>query len=126
MALGYSPKNELTQGQALRVQQLKVRGQDAGLYSTSIPNNTGSVCIYIREPVNAIVDAVSVVDATGVSTRYSVSLGQCSIIDSNGALSGTNEQGVAVSDQGAIKLSSLASLASDDTVTVNYIVQEHL
>jgi hypothetical protein len=126
MALGYSPKNELTQNQALRVQSLKVRGQDQGLYSTSIPNNTGSVCVLIREPVNAIVDCVSVVDSSGATTRYSVASGACSIIDSNGALSGTNELGQPCSDQGAIKITALASLAADDVVTVNYIVQEHL
>jgi hypothetical protein len=126
MSVGYYPKAQSTQNQVLAVQRLIFRGQDSQMYSTTIPNNTGSVCALILEPVNAIVSAVSKVDSTGVVTSYSVSGGACVIIDSQGGLSGTNEQGMAVSDQGAIKLTALASLAADDTVTIDYIVQPHL
>lgn len=126
MSIAYQPKNQTTLGQTLQIQQIKVRGQDAGSYSTTIPNNTGTVCILILEPVNAVVDAASVVDSTGVVTRYSVSGGAAVIIDSKGATSGFNELGQAVSDQGAVKLVGLTSLAADDVVTLSYITQDHL
>jgi hypothetical protein len=126
MSSAYQAKNQATCNQILKVQEIKVRGQDPQSYSTTIPNNTGVVCILILEPVNAVVDAVSIVDATGVATRYSVSLGNAVIIDSQGGTSGFNEQGVAVSDQGAVKLVGLTSLAADDVVSLSYIVQEHL
>lgn len=126
MSASYQAKNQATLNQILKVQQIKVRGQDPQSYSTTIPNNTGVVCILILEPVNAVVDAASVVDSTGVVTRYSVSGGQAVIIDSQGATSGYNEFGVAVSDQGAVKLVGLTSLAADDVVTLSYITQDHL
>lgn len=126
MSVGYYPRAQSTSNQVLAVQRLIFRGQDYAMYSTSIPNNTGVVCALILEPVNAIVQAISKVDSTGVSTSYSVSLGNALIIDSQGGTSGFNESGVAVSDQGAIKLVGLSSLAADDTVIVEYIVQAHL
>lgn len=126
MSIAFQPKNQATLGQALAIQQIKVRGQDPQMYSTSIPGNTGTVCILILEPVNAVVDAASVVDSTGVVTRYSVSGGAAVIIDSKGGLSGFNELGQPVSDQGAVKLVGLSSLAADDVVTLSYITQDHL
>jgi hypothetical protein len=126
MSVGFYPKAQSTMNQVMNVQRLIFRGSDTAMYSTTIPNNTGVVCALILEPVNAIVSAVSKVDSTGVSTSYSVSAAACSIIDSQGGTSGFNESGTAVSDQGAIKLTGLASLAADDTVVVEYIVQAHL
>jgi len=126
MSIAYQPKNQGTLNQTLKVQQIKVRGQDPQCYSTSIPSNTGTVCILILEPVAAVVDAASVVDSTGVVTRYSVSGGNAVIIDSQGATSGFNELGQPVSDQGAVKLVGLSSLAADDVVTLSYITQDHL
>ena len=126
MSVGYYPKAQSTSNQVLMVQHLIFRGQDSAMYSTTIPNNTGTVCALILEPVNAVVMAVSKVDSTGVSTSYSVSGGAVTIIDSQGGTSGFNESGVAVSDQGAIKLTGLTALAADDNVIIDYIVQPHL
>src|SRR5271170_3412336 len=126
MSVGYYPKAQSTQNQVLAVQRLVFRGQDPQMFSLTVPNNTGVVCALILEPVYQIVSASSKVDSTGVVTSYSISASAAVIIDSNGGLSGTNEQGVAVSDQGAIKLVGLTSLAADDTVTLEYIVQAHL
>jgi hypothetical protein len=57
MSSAYQAKNQATCNQILKVQEIKVRGQDPQSYSTTIPNNTGVVCILILEPVNAVVDA---------------------------------------------------------------------
>lgn len=126
MSVGYYPKAQSTSNQVLMVQRLVFRGQDTQMFSLTVPNNTGVVCALILEPVQAIVSAASKVDSSGTVTSYSVSAAAVTIIDSNGGTSGFNESGTAVSDQGAIKFTGLTSLAADDTVTVEYIVQAHL
>jgi hypothetical protein len=140
MSVGFNPKNQLTAEQSLRVQELTISGSDQGLYSlTAYP---GSCLIYIREPVlSQAVSSSSMspdgvylvrdkVDSSNSFTEFAKS--SLSIVDSNSSTaspattSGFNESGVAVNDQGAILVSGLSAVATNDVLIVKYVVQEHL
>jgi hypothetical protein len=120
MSVGYKPKNELTQNQALEVQELVVCGTDYALYSVS-----GSVItIYVREPVAVIENGFIKIDSS--NTMHDYSKANMAIVDTKGALSGYNEFGVMVSDQGAIALTGVSALNPNDCLVVKYKVADHL
>lgn len=140
MSVGYNPKNDLTAEQSLKVQELTIRGSDAGLYSLTA--YAGACLIYIREPVqsNTLPSVPSMapdgvylvrvkVDSSNLWTEFQHA--SLSIVDSksstgNNTTSGFNESGVAVQDQGGILVAGLAALAANDVLVVRYVVQEHL
>lgn len=141
MSVGYNPKNDLTAEQSLKVQELTIRQSDQGLYSLTA--YAAGCLIYIREPVlsQQIPSAASMtadgvylvrvkVDSSNTWTEFqhaSLSLVDSASSDANpSAESGFNEQGVAVQDQGAILVTGLTALATNDVIVVRYVVQEHL
>lgn len=120
MSVGYYPKDSLTADQALKIQSLKIRGSDSGMYAFV----SGNCQIHINEPVNTVYLASLKVDSSNTTTLYNQA--EISIVDSKGGTSGTNEQGQAVSDQKYIQIAGLASLQPNDVLSVDYVVQEHL
>ena len=120
MSVGYYPKDSLTSDQALKIQSLKIRGSDSGMYGFV----SGNCQIHINEPVNAVYLASLKIDSSNTVVLYAQS--SISIVDSKGGTSGTNESGQAVSDQKFIQIASLASLQPNDVILVDYVVQEHL
>jgi hypothetical protein len=120
MSVGFKPKNELTQNQALEVQELAVNGSDFALYSVA-----GSVItIYVREPVRVIENGFIKIDSS--NTMHDYSMANMAIVDTNGALSGYNEFGQQVSDQGAITLTGVSALNPNDCLVIKYKVAAHL
>ena len=104
----FTPKADQTAQQALKVQRLTISSKDPSMFKV----DSGSVCVLIREPVNRIVTASSLVDATAVLSQHSQSV--LSIVDSTAFTAG--------GDLSAIRISNLASLAANDVVIVEYIV----
>lgn len=109
MSRSFSPKADETAQQALKVQRLMVRSDDPNMYSSA----SGSTCVLIREPVDSVYDARSKDDSANTETLYNQA--DISIVDSTTLAPG--------GDRGAICIAGLASLDTDDTVTVEYVVQ---
>ena len=107
----YEPKNQQTQLQALRVQDLAVSGADAGLYSIS----GGNTFVFINEPVEKVFVASVKVDGTNSFTEFAQA--NISVVDTVSLTT------AAPSNRGAIKLTGLAALAANDVILVRYSVQ---
>jgi hypothetical protein len=128
MSVGFNPKDSLVMDQSLRVQELDLSGSDQGLYS--LTNYSGSAMVFIREPVNQVYLVRLKVDSSNTWTEFQAA--SITIVDSASSTahpsttSGFNEMGVAVSDQGAILISGISSIASNDVLMIKYAVQEHL
>jgi hypothetical protein len=134
MSVGQYPKDSLVMNQALKVENLKIRGSDSGLYS--LTQYTSDIMVFIREPVQIIGSQGGVylaslkVDSSNTTTSFAQS--SISIVDSNSStanpntLSGINEFGVAVSDQGAILITGVTAMAANDVLSLDYCVQPHL
>jgi len=134
MSVGQYPKDSLVMNQALKVESLRIRGSDSGLYS--LTDYSGSIKVFIREPVQIINSVGGVylaalkVDSTNLVTQFAQS--SITIVDSASTtanpntLSGVNESGVAVSDQGAILISGVSAMAANDVLSLEYCVQAHL
>ncbi len=84
----------------------------------------GSILIYIREPVQAVYIAELKIDAS--NTLYEYNQASIAIVDSKGGLSGYNEFGQQVSDQGAIQLTGISALNPNDVISVRYRAADHL
>lgn len=128
MSLGYNPKDSQVMDQALKVQEINISGSDQGLYS--LTNYSGSCEVFIREPVNYVYLARLKVDGSNTWTEFQLS--SVTIVDSASSSgspntkSGVNQQGVAVSDQGAILVAGISALNPNDVLVIKYRVQEHL
>lgn len=109
----FTPKADQTAEQQLKVQRLVIRNDDSNMYT----NNSGSssVCILIREPVDQIYLASFKNDSANTLTQYNQAV--LSVVDSTTLTASVG------SDRGAIRISGLASLASNDCVIVEYTVQ---
>ncbi len=94
--------------------------------AVSTGSSTINLTIYVREPVAKVVNAYDKIDSS--NTVYPLNYASISIVDTNGGLSGYNEFGTAVSDQGAILLSGIpgTTFAPNDCAVVKYIVANHL
>lgn len=114
MSSPFDPKNEQTQLQALKVQELSVCGADHGMYVIS----GGNTFVLIKEPVDKIYLARVKVDSSNLWTEFAQA--NLSVVDD---ASLTN---VAPSDRGAIKITGLSALADADVVIVKYTVLSHL
>lgn len=112
MSVGFYPKNSITMDQALKVQELSISGSDGTVYQIS----GGNLYVMVREPVGKIYEASVKVDGTNSVTLFAQS--SLSIVDSSALTAG--------GDQGAIKITGLAALASGDCLKVKYSVVEHL
>lgn len=111
MSDGYVPKNSQTAGQSLKVQELDVSGADADLFSSS----GGNTFVNIRESVSKVYMAQVKIDASNSIVNYP--LASTSIVDSS-------THSTSNSDSGAIQITGLASLATNDLIIVKYSVQE--
>jgi|SRR5271166_2404570 len=126
MSVGYVPKNELTARRALSAQELMIRGSDYSLYRI----DGTSIIVLIREPVSACYVAELKVDSTNLNHEYNQA--SIAVVDSNTSasnpspLSGYNEFGQQVSDQGGIQLSGVGALNPNDTITIKYRAADHL
>lgn len=105
----FTPKADETAEQALKVQRLVVRSDDPAMYSSA----SSSTYIMIREPVDQVYMVSSKDDSANTRIEYSQS--QISIVDSSSLSPG--------GDRGAICISGLASLDSNDCVILEYSVQ---
>jgi|SRR5271165_3174934 len=126
MSIGYVPKNELTANRALSAQELMVRGLDYALYRI----DGSSIIILVREPVSAVYVAELKVDSS--NTQHEYNQANIAIVDSATSstnptpLSGYNEFGVMVSDQGGIQLTGIGTLNANDVIYVRYRTASHL
>lgn len=114
MSTGYNPKNDETDEQALKVQELVISNLDPAMYSSA----SGSTCILVNEPIDKVYLARSKDDSANLMVEYAAA--DISIVDSQSLTS------AAPSDRGAIKISGLASLDANDVVIVRYTVLQHL
>lgn len=120
MSVGFYPKDSQTSEQALKVQELRIRGSDYGMY-----NFSSSACqIHINEPVDAVYQASLKVDSGNTTTLYAQS--SISIVDSKGGTSAFNQSGQAVSDRKYIQIAALPSLQPNDVLSLQYVVLEHV
>lgn len=113
----FTPKNDSTNGQQLKVQRLVIRSDDPSMYT----NNSGSssVCILIREPVDQIYLVSFKDDSANTLTQYAQA--SLSVVDTDTLTS------AAPSDRGAIRISGLATLDTNDCVIVEYtVLLQHL
>lgn len=110
----FDPKNEQTQLQSLKVQELCIRGTDHGMYSIS----GGSTYVLIREPVEDVYLGRVKVDSSNLNTEFQQA--NLSVVDS------VSLTAVAPSNRGAIKFTGLAALADNDCLIVKYTVRSHL
>lgn len=112
MSVGQYPKDSLTMNQALKVQELVIKGSDTGMYSVS----GGNTFINVREPVGQVYVASCKVDASNLVTQFQQA--NTLIVDSSAHTLG--------GDQKAIELVGLAAVAANDCIVVRYVVLEHL
>lgn len=93
--------------------------------SAQTSTSTVNITIYIREPVRRVWNAYCKVDAS--DTIFNFNAASEAIVDTNGGLSGYNEFGQQVSDQGAIEVLGLpGAFNPNDMIVVKYNVQAHL
>lgn len=110
MSDGYYPKNDQTQFQSLKVQELAISGSDSDMYVVS----GGNTFVNIREPVLQVYLAQVKVDASNLVTQFTQA--NISIVDSVLHTAGGNK--------GAIKLTGLAAVQTNDCIIVKYSVDE--
>lgn len=105
----FNPKADQTAEQQLKVQRLAIKSDDPSMYSSA----SGTTYIMIREPVDQVYLASSKDDSANTITLYNQA--SLDIVDSSDLSSG--------GDRGAIAISGLSSLDTDDVVVVEYTVQ---
>lgn len=111
MSDGYYPKNDQTQFQSLKVQELVISGSDPDMYVST----GGNTFVNIREKVEQIYLVQMKVDSSNLVTQYQQS--SLSIVDFAAHTAG--------GDRGAIKITGLASVATNDCLIVKYSVKNN-
>lgn len=110
----FTPKNDSTNEQQLKVQRLVIRSTDPSMYTNN--NGSSSICILVREPVDLIYLASFKDDSANTLTQYAQA--SLSVVDSDSLAADSD------SDRGAIRISGLATLDASDCVIVEYTVRE--
>jgi len=108
----YTPKADEAANQQLKVQRLVIKSNDSSMYSSA----SGSTCVLVREPVDEVYLASSKDDSANTLTQYNQA--SLSIVDSSDT-SKVGDNG----DRGAICISGLASLDTNDCIIVEYKVR---
>lgn len=112
----YTPKNDSTSEQQLKVQRLVIRADDPIMYTNN--NGSSSICILIREPVDQVYLASFKDDSANTLTQYAQA--SLSVVDSDTLTTASPN------DRGAIRISGLATLDANDCVIVEYTTLQHL
>jgi hypothetical protein len=94
--------------------------------SQAVSNPSMNIGVYIREPVKQVFLAEIKTDASNLMINFNQA--NISIVDSKGGLSGYDEFGNQVSDQGIIQLNQYpgSSFPVNDVIRVVYKTQSHL
>jgi Ice-binding-like len=93
--------------------------------SEQTSTSTVNIQIQINEPVNHVENAFCKVDAS--NSIYNFDQATIAILDTNNGLSGYNESGMPVSNQGVIEVLGLPGVLNPlDVIVVKYNVQAHL
>lgn len=119
----FNPQSDQAAEQQLKVQRLVISSFDPSMYSSA----SGSTSILVREPVDRVYLASSKDDSANTVALYNQAVITISDSAGPGQTSGISAStGLPVSDRGAIVISGLASLDTNDCVIVEYVVLQHL
>lgn len=110
MSDGFYPKNQQTQYQSLKVEELNIKGTDNSLYTIS----GGNTFVLIYEPVTAIYLVSVKVDSSNLVTQFQQS--SLVICDSTALTPG--------GDAGAIEITGLSAVAANDVINVRYVTKQ--